>query len=115
MKYILLVEDEQLFADILSMLFEDKYNLQHVLKAEDAIPYFNKADIIISDIDQPNSAGGIWLETYSRKTRPALPFILMSGREPNDPLLANIDQRTAFFSKPFNLGDLEIKVKELLQ
>ncbi len=114
MKHILLNEDNAEYAKFLVHALDD-YQWTHVIKAEDAIEHVSSVDLIISDVDQPKSAGGMWLEKYARANRPELPFILMSGRLKDDPDVIGRDPRTPYFEKPFRLAELEKTIEDMLK
>lgn len=102
---ILIIENELVVRNFISAYYRLKgFEVTEADNAESAIPHVPNANLIISDIDQPNSQGGYWLLSYVRENHKSIPVILMSGR----PVARErAHGAAAFFQKPFSKSDLE--------
>lgn len=81
---VLLVEDEGLIAEVISLALEDKgYCVRISDNAEDALRYLASGeaiDILFTDINLPGDMDGADLALRAREMRPDLPIIFASGR-----------------------------------
>jgi len=110
---LLIVDDEEKYRDLFSMYFVGiGYNVMTVENAEEAIKYVPSVHVIVSDVSQPGSEGGLWLLKKVRSQYgDKLPFILMSGRNIN---VEDAKKASAFFEKPFGFPELEDRISRLL-
>lgn len=81
---ILLVEDEGLIAEMISLALEDKgYCVRISDNAEDALQHLasgEAVDILFTDINLPGDMDGADLAVRAREMKPDLPVIFASGR-----------------------------------
>lgn len=81
---VLLVEDEGLIAEMISIALEDRgYTVCIEANAEDALARLvsgEAIDLLFTDINLPGSMDGADLAVRAREVRPDLPVIFASGR-----------------------------------
>lgn len=81
---VLLVEDEGLIAEMISLALEDRgYEVCISGTAEDALARFatgGTVDLLFTDINLPGDMDGAALASRAREMRPDLPVIFASGR-----------------------------------
>jgi two-component system cell cycle sensor histidine kinase/response regulator CckA len=112
---ILLAEDEQTVRSfVLSLLTRTGYN---VITAVDGMDALQKArnhngtiELLLSDVQMPGMTG-VELATQFSIDRPATKILLMSGL-PSGMILLN--EGWHFLPKPFMMGMLKSKIKEML-
>jgi len=116
---ILLVDDEEIITDpVVELLYEMGYTVFRARSGREAIDIFrnhkNKIDLVILDIIMPDMVGG---ETFDRLKgiNPEVKVLLSSGYSIDD-RATEIMKRgcTDFIQKPFNMKDLSIKLREIL-
>ena len=88
--------------------------IERARNGRQAINYLRKNldiyDLIISDWEMPE-VSGIELLREVRKRRPQLPFLMLTANRGSAEILAAKDARvTAYMSKPFKVGDLQMKI-----
>ena len=116
---ILLVEDEASVRDLVSEILGA--NGYTVLAAADAGEAEHTArshrgpiHLLLTDVGMPGTSGRALAEDL-RRLRPALPVLLMSGKdEPSVPPAAPTAGGTAFLAKPFLPLELARKIREVL-
>jgi len=97
---ILLVEDNEQSRVMMAAFYKRRgFEVIEADNAESAVQHVPNADIVISDIEQPNSKGGYGLLSYVRENYPSIPVILMSGRGVER---EKAQGAVAFFPKPFS-------------
>ena len=71
-------------------------------------------DLLFSDVVMPRGISGVELARRARAARPDLPILLASGH-PRDAFGGDeVDREFAFLPKPYRLGELATKLRELL-
>jgi len=105
---LLLVDDDSSILKILYELFADVYESHTADRAEQALEYLEVEtyDVVITDLSMPGLSGDEILRRV-RERNPATPVIIISGRlgeETDDWIAAGA---FAFFSKPFQLEEIE--------
>ena len=105
---VLLVEDEGLIAEMISLALEDKgYCVRISDNAEDALRHLasgEAVDILFTDINLPGEIDGAELANRARELRPELPIVYASGRMTSSEL--GLVPRSVFVSKPYDLSDI---------
>ena len=73
-------------------------------------------DLLVTDVDMPGMSG-LELATELRKLMPGLPVCLVSGRDLDSGALVDLERRgrTAFLTKPFDLAELLVVIRSLLE
>ena len=113
---ILIVDDQELIRDLL----EEALKRQHytVLRAESAekalaVLESNPVDVVISDEVMPGMAGSDFLAIVRRKYPETIRMIL-TGRARLDSVIKAINEGEVyrFFTKPCNIFDLMISIKQ---
>jgi two-component system chemotaxis response regulator CheY len=113
---VLIVEDDIDMARLIEALLRDMgaSRIERARNGRQAINYLRKNldiyDLIISDWEMPE-VSGIELLRELRKRRPQLPFLMLTANRGSAEILAAKDARvTAYMSKPFKVGDLQMKI-----
>jgi DNA-binding NtrC family response regulator len=115
--YVLIVDDDKLILDLVSLRLEAAgFNVttaadawQEVIQAHGL-----KVGLVITDIQMPGFGTGVDAFKRLREASPNLPVIFMSGMKPEDALaIIPKDPRVRFLPKPINFDDLRKFIKEL--
>ncbi len=118
MAYILLAEDDQFLSDGLSRtLRHSGYTIDQArtgLDAEAAV-LANTYDLVILDLGLPDIDGLVVLE-HLRKDGKALPVLILTARDAPDDRIRGLDLgANDYLCKPFNVGELEARIRALLR
>lgn len=117
MATLLVVDDDNHIRETLSQLFNPTHEVHTADRAEQALTFleFETYDAIITDIDLPGLSGRDLLE-HVHKTSPDTPVIVISGAfGPNDGPELQAAGAFTYFSKPFDLSEIEEAVEQALQ
>ncbi len=118
MANILLVDDEQSYRQLLSLVFEESgHKIRTAKNGRDALEQLQNeaADIIISDVRMPDM-DGIALLREARKENPDIGVILMTAFATVDTAReAFILGADDFIQKPFDVEELKLIVKKTLE
>jgi len=104
---VLLVEDEGLIAEMISIALEDRgYTVSVSATAEDALQYLasgETVDLLFTDINLPGVMDGADLALRARELKPDLPVVFASGRWS---LLGKLQSvpRSAVLPKPYSVS-----------
>jgi CheY-like chemotaxis protein len=121
MTTILIVDDEEAFAEIGQLILERAgFEVVRAVSAVEAMPLLENAapDLILSDVEMPQMDGFEFLRTLRRMPRfERLPFILMSARRtyPTDRVAGLNLGSDDYVSKPFSGEELVSRVKAVLR
>ncbi|HYM79909.1 MAG TPA: PAS domain-containing protein [Candidatus Limnocylindria bacterium] len=116
---VLLVEDEMAVrAPIFESLRREGYDVLEAASADAALDLFflyrEHIDLVVTDVVMPKMSGGELVQRL-RKGRPGLRVIYMSGYNEDAIVRAGVrDDGDLFLQKPFALGTLTARVRELL-
>ncbi len=113
-KRILIADDEKAVRTLLAeALKHHDYEIDVVENGIEAISHIDRRsyDLIITDYMMPEM-DGLELTRRIRLKYPSLPIIVVSGNGPQQDLLKN--GATACIMKPFNVCDLQNRVKNIL-
>ena len=116
---VLLVDDEEMILDVGQATLQTLgYTVLSARSGKDAIHICrenrNKIDMVILDMIMPEMCGG---EVYDRlkEINPDLKVLLSSGYSINGQAAEILDRGcNGFIQKPFNMGDLSKKLREIL-
>lgn len=118
MANILIVDDEQSYRQLLSLVFEgDGHNIRVGKNGREALELLNEeaAEIIISDVRMPDM-DGIELLREARELMPDIGVILMTAfatvDNARDAFILGADD---FIQKPFDVEELKLIVKKTLE
>ena len=118
MANILIVDDEQSYRQLLSMVFEGGgHNIRSAMNGRQAIELLNEspADIIISDVKMPDM-DGIEMLREVRETLPDLGVVLMTAfasvETAREAFKLGADD---FIQKPFDVEELKLIVRKTLE
>jgi len=114
-KTILVVDDEVDLIEVLKLrLKQEGYNVLTAHDGKEGLALVNNEDIdlVLLDIMLPK-VGGIELYKYISKTKPALPVVVLTGRDKLESFFKDV-KAAGFISKPFELEDLFRTIKRVL-
>jgi DNA-binding NtrC family response regulator len=118
MAKILIADDEQSYRQLLSLVFEgDGHNIRTAKNGREAIDMLNDdpAEIVISDVRMPDM-DGIALLRESREVMPDIGVVLMTAFATVDTAReAFILGADDFIQKPFDVEELKLIVKKILE
>ena len=114
---ILLVEDNQRLGAGLKKLLDASYAVDHVMTGEDGMaaaqtqPY----DLIILDLSLPDT-DGLQVLRQIRGDKLTMPVLILTARDELDDRIAGLDLGADdYMTKPFELSELEARVRALLR
>jgi CheY-like chemotaxis protein len=114
---VLLVEDEGLIAEMISIALEDRgYCVWVSTNAEDALQHLasgDTVDILFTDINLPGGMDGDDLAVRAREMKPDLPVIFASGRWALLDKLQAVPH-SAILPKPYSVSRACEAVEDLL-
>ena len=115
-KFILVVDDEEIIAEVIKLNLQKEYYVLTVLSGKEAIRIIKYApyiDLVITDLEMPEGDGES-LINYIRGEGLIMPCILMSGG--NDPRCERWAEYgfDYFVAKPFSPSVLKETVKDIL-
>ncbi|HEY9730701.1 MAG TPA: response regulator transcription factor [Drouetiella sp.] len=118
MAYILLAEDDQFLSDGLSRtLRHSGYKVDQAptgLEAEAAV-LANSYDLVILDLGLPDIDGLTVLSNIRQEGR-AIPILILTARDATDDRIRGLDGgANDYLCKPFNMGELEARIRALLR
>jgi DNA-binding NtrC family response regulator len=118
MSNILIVDDEQSYRQLLSLVFEgDGHTIRTAMNGREALLMLQdeQADVVISDVKMPDMDGIEMLEAL-RETQPDLGVILMTAfasvETAREAFKLGADD---FIQKPFDVEELKLIVKKTLE
>jgi len=118
MAYILLAEDDQFLSDGLTRTLRHSGHkidsAKNGLDAEAAV-FSNAYDLVILDIGLPQMDGLTVLKNL-RKEGKSLPVLILTARDTPEDRIHGLDQgANDYLCKPFNVGELEARIRALLR
>jgi DNA-binding response OmpR family regulator len=116
LKRILIAEDEPLTRkNITAWLCDLGYEVRSANDGAEAVKLLNSSrfDLVVSDIRMPH-VDGFAVLSYLRSISPTTPFVVISAHEPDKIFLLKMG-RAVFLRKPLLLGELEGKIRFLLE
>lgn len=118
MAKILIVEDDpELGPIIVSQLKDQKYTVEHVVSAEDAMSLlsYSAFDLVIMDWELPGMSGRELVKKI-RADANAVPILMLTGRSHiSDKELGFESGADDYLTKPFDLRELAVRIKALLR
>ncbi len=118
MAKILIVDDEQSYRQLLSLVFEgDGHTIRTAKNGKEALELLNEdpADVVISDVRMPDM-DGIALLREAREVMPDIGVVLMTAfatvDTARDAFILGADD---FIQKPFDVEELKLIVKKTLE
>ncbi|MGL5009867.1 MAG: response regulator [Paracoccaceae bacterium] len=115
---ILLVEDDLPLAEALTALLQSSgYAVDHVSDgaAAEALAAVENFDLVILDLNIPEMDGLSVLRAMRRRDNPAAVMILTARAAPQDRILGLDLGADDYMTKPFDIGELEARVRSLLR
>lgn len=118
MPYILLAEDDQFLSDGLrKTLGHSGYKIDQALcgREAEAAALANTYDLVILDLGLPDVDGLTVLANLRRDGR-AVPVLILTARDAPDDRIRGLDLgANDYLCKPFNMGELEARIRALLR
>jgi two-component system alkaline phosphatase synthesis response regulator PhoP len=116
MKRILLVEDEENLHLAIKLNLElEHYNVSSVYNGKNAILKFREGryDLIILDVMLPEISGFDICESI-RLENSKIPILFLTAKSTNEDKLKGLKIADDYLTKPFNLKELLLRVKNLI-
>ena len=112
-KVIMVVEDDSLLRESLSLMLQDfGYSVVDAEDADEAISVamksVNRVDLVFADVDIPGALDGNGLAAWFTRYAPHAPVILTSGK------ITSVRGGRYFLAKPVDDNELHRRVDELL-
>ena len=117
-KTLLVVDDEWLICMTMADHFGAAgFKVLEASRAADALLILAEThvDVLLSDIKMPGEMDGMELARQVRSTRPDVTVVLMSGGTSRDEIEAAFGDAVSYFTKPFDLRELESCIRNKLQ
>jgi two-component system OmpR family response regulator len=118
MAYILLAEDDQFLSDGLARtLRHSGHKIDAARNGEDAesAVFANPYDLVILDLGLPKR-DGLTVLANLRKVGKSLPVLILTARDTPEDRIIGLDQgANDYLCKPFNVGELEARIRALLR
>ncbi len=115
---LLVVDDEPSMREFLEiMLTQEGYEVVSAASGEEGIELFKQADptLVLTDVKMPGMSG-LDLTKHIRKLNPAVPVIVITAfASAEDALRAVREGAYDYISKPFQLDDLRIVIRNALE
>ena len=114
---ILLVEDNKRLGAGLKKLLDASYAVDHVLTGEDGLAAAQSQpfDLIILDLSLPDT-DGLQVLRQIRGAKLTMPVLILTARDELDDRIAGLDLGADdYMTKPFELSELEARVRALLR
>jgi CheY-like chemotaxis protein len=108
-KTVVLVDDEPVIRELYQRVLAEEFYVCAMETAEKAVDHIPYADLVFSDIEQPNSKGGYWLLGEIQKQRPKLPVVLVSGGQLDEQKAAGAKEFVTKPASPFKILELARK------
>lgn len=116
MKRILLLEDEENLLDSIKLNLElEGFSITSAIDGKEAVDKFRQGrfDLLILDIMVPY-INGFDVAEQIRLENKEIPILFLTARSNNDDKLKGLNIGDDYLTKPFNLDELIIRVKNLL-
>ena len=118
MAYILLAEDDQYLSEGLSKTLQfSGHKIDQFRSGDEAesAAFANNYDLLILDLGLPRRDGLLVLENI-RKSGRTLPVLILTARDTADDRIKGLDiGANDYLCKPFNVGELEARIRALLR
>ncbi|MFC1815256.1 response regulator [Thermodesulfobacteriota bacterium] len=116
---VLIVDDQQTMLDLLKEVFtREAYHVLRATSAKEALSILEQkqADVIISDEKMPGMSGTEFLAIVKKKY-PDIIRIILTGHANLDSAIRAINEGEVyrFFTKPCNMTDLTVTIRQALQ
>ena len=118
---VLVVDDDPEIRDLIAQFLTDEgYQCRTAASGREVLPLLEPArqlpDVMVLDLMMPGVNGYDVLETLRRNMLQAFPVLIVSAQRPDGSILKALDSELRdFIAKPFDLEELDIRVKRLLQ
>ncbi len=116
---LLIVEDNREIVSFLARHFSTNYSIARAFNGREALAKVEKAvpDIIISDVMMPKMDGIEFCRQIKGNVNTShIPLVLLTAKATLENRLRGLDEGAdAYISKPFNLQELELTIKNLLE
>lgn len=116
---LMIVEDNRELMTFLHKHFSSTYKVITAKDGKDALLKMEKVipDVIVSDVRMPHMDGFMFCKTLKESVRTShIPFLMLTGQTNENDKLEGLELgANAFMAKPFNLKELDLLVKNLLE
>lgn len=120
MKKIVLIDDKEAIAKVVSIYLSKEYNFIYFQDPIAAISWLQEGeipDLIISDIRMPKMMGDEFLH-YMKNNElfKSIPIIMLSSEESTTKRIELLEKGAAdFILKPFNPQELKVRIKKIIE
>ena len=117
MKRILLVEDEEHLHSAIKLNLElEGYHVSSIFNGKNAIQKFNESrfDLIILDVMLPEFNGFDICQSI-RLENQKVPIMFLTAKSSNEDKIKGLKMADDYLTKPFNLNELLLRVKNLIK
>jgi signal transduction histidine kinase/DNA-binding response OmpR family regulator len=116
---ILIVEDHPDMQQYIRSHLEQEYKIREAENGKKALELIGKElpDLIVSDLMMPEMDGLSLLQELRKKASTAeIPFIMLTAKASEEDRLAGFRQKAdAYITKPFQAGELLVRIRNLLE
>ncbi len=115
MKSVLIIDDEKVFRDILSLnLAKQGYKVESAANGQRAIEFLklNSVDLIILDLKMPQMDGNQFLQSFKSDLKLNIPYIILTNVK--DELLAKSSEGTYLNKTEVSLQDIADVVRQII-
>ncbi len=116
-KTLLIVDHDEILQEKLQNYLNNQYFCAQFLSDDNKLPYIlasNRVDLIVLDVMLPNKSGFYWLK-WLRQYHPHIPVIIASVKaSEHDRLFGLKIGARDYVSKPFQCGELLIRIENIL-
>jgi DNA-binding NtrC family response regulator len=117
MPRVLIVEDDALVCLARLEELEDRgYEVVSMLDAASAIDHLraHDVDVLLTDVNLPGAIDGVQLAQWVTHYRPEVLVLVRSGRYEAKRHLGTLADKVPFFPKPFDVGDVDRHISQVL-
>ncbi|MEM8749724.1 MAG: response regulator transcription factor [Pseudomonadota bacterium] len=114
---ILLVEDNEQLGSGLKKLFDRTYAIDHILNGESALLAVQTVayDLVVLDLSLPD-IDGLEVLREMRNRRLSMPVLILTARDKLGDRISGLDRGADdYMTKPFELSELEARIRALLR
>jgi DNA-binding NtrC family response regulator len=114
---LLIIDDEQVYCEMLKRHFEDKYAITDFTDPEEAVEYFkeNCIDVVLTDLSMPKLDGLDILKIVKTESILADVIIMTAFATVDNALKAMKQGACDYITKPFSIDELEIMLSSIFE
>jgi len=118
-KYILYVDDEEINLMLFDINFRKRFQIITALSARQGLKILSEhptVSVVISDMRMPEMSGIEFIKN-AKELFPNISYYILTGYDINKEISAALESGLihAYFKKPFNVSEIELKIKSVLE